>query len=203
MDAPVRVLLRGGRTLDALVAAAELSEEAVALLADAADARGYVEALIENELYTDAIALLAHALPRREGVWWAWLCARVAAGDPPPQTVMASLDATRAWIAEPTDQRRRAAFEIAEATGLATPSGCAALAVFLTGDTLGPPTAPPAPPGEFAPAKAITGSVNLAVVEAKPDDVAGGYRDFLKQGLELADRTRLWTPDDAPTEPAR
>ena len=68
----------------------------------------------------------------------------------------------------------------------------AGLAAFLCGETLGPAEAPPAPPGEYAAAKAIGGSINLAAVADLKADVGARYAEFVRQGLELAERTKLW-----------
>jgi hypothetical protein len=190
--------LRSGRTVPAICEAAELSAEALELLADDVQPRTFVEKMVEEAHYPDAIAFLAHALPRREAVWWAWLCARAAAGEKAPASVIVSLEATKTWIAEPTDPHRRAALDAAEVAGISTPAGCAGLAAFLCGDTLGPAEAPPAPPGEFAAAKAIGGSINLAAVADIARDIAARYAEFVQQGLELADRTRLWEAGPQP-----
>jgi hypothetical protein len=194
--------LRSGKTVPAICDAAEVSEEAREILAPELHGRAFVERLIETEQYTDAIAFLAHALPRREAVWWAWLCARAAAGGKPPASVIASLEATKTWIAEPTDPHRRAALDAAEVAGIGTPAGCAGLAAFLCGDTLGPAEAPPAPPGEYAAAKAIGGSINLAAVADVGTDIGARYAEFVRQGLELAERTKLWE-GDAPAKERR
>jgi hypothetical protein len=188
-------MLRSGKTVPAICQAAEVSEEGRALLGADVAARQFVEQLLEQERYADAIAFLAHALPRREAVWWAWLCAREAAGEKAPPATLASLDATKAWIAEPTDANRRAAFAAAEAAGVATATGCAGLAAFLSGDTLGPPGAPPAPPEEYAGSKAIGGSINLAAVADGTIDIPARYAEFVRRGLELADRVQLWSAD--------
>src|SRR5438046_304105 len=69
---------------------------------------------------------LAAALPKREAVWWACLCVRqspAAAGAP----AEAALRAAERWAGDPTDENRRSAFAAAEAAGLATAAGCAAL----------------------------------------------------------------------------
>ena len=184
--------LRSGKTVPAICDAAELSDEARDILATDVHGRVFVEKLVADEQYADAIAFLAHALPRREAVWWAWLCARAAAGEKPPASVIASLEATKTWIAEPTDSHRRAALDAAEVAGIGTPAGCAGLAAFLCGETLGPAEAPPAPPGEYAAAKAIGGSINLAAVADLQRDLAARYAEFVQQGLELAERTKLW-----------
>ena len=187
--------LRSGKTVPAICEAAELSGEARDILASDVHARDFVGKLVETEQYSDAIAFLAHALPRREAVWWAWLCARAAAGEKPPASVVVSLEATKTWIAEPTDPHRRAALDAAEVAGIGTPAGCAGLAAFLCGETLGPAEAPPAPPGEYAAAKAIGGSINLAAVADTGRDIGARYAEFVKQGLELAERTKLWEGD--------
>jgi hypothetical protein len=167
------------------------------MLAGAADARAFVERLTETRAWVDAIAFLAHALPRRESVWWAYVCARDAAGEPPAATYAASLEATKKWIAEPTGSNRQAALDAAQAAGIATPAGLAGLAAFLCGETLGPPDAPPAPPPEFAAAKAVAGSVNLAAVHPKTG-IEARYADLVKRGIEVADRISLWTPATGP-----
>jgi hypothetical protein len=186
--------LGSGRSVAEVLAAAELSPGAGDALAAAGDPREFVDRLIVTGNLEDAIAFIAHALPPREGTWWAWLCARAASGAAPPQAVEVTLEATRRWIAEPSDEHRRAAFACAEVAGLGTAVGLAALGAFLCGDSLAPANVPAVPPAEFDASKAIAGAVMLAAVESQPDDAAGAMNGFLQQGLELADRRRLWQP---------
>src|SRR5436190_17204799 len=89
--------------------AAELGEAARALLKENQPPQEYLNLLVENAHFQDAVRFLAHALPKREAVWWAWVCARRAAGEEPPPKIKASLDATEKWIAQPTEDNRRAA----------------------------------------------------------------------------------------------
>jgi hypothetical protein len=189
-----QVVLRTGVTVAAVAAAAELTPEAAVLLGQAEHPQDFMQRLLDAEHFGDAIDFLAHALPRREAVWWAWLCARAAAGESPPDPVADTLGSTHAWIAEPTDAYRRTAFACAELAGLGTPHGFAALAVFLSGDSLAPPNMEAVPPGPYDGAKAVAGAVALAAVAAKPDDPAGAFRDFIGKGLTLAGRTQLWHP---------
>jgi hypothetical protein len=200
-DAPV--VLRTGKTFAQVCDAAELGEEALALRAPGQAPRAYAEALIAAESYADAVRLLAHALPRREAVWWAWVCAKRAAGETPPPEVGALLEATRIWIAEPTDAHRRGVFAQAEAVGFDTPAGCAGLAAFFSGNSLAPPDRDPVPPGEFMAAKAITGSVVLAAVLTEPERAAEKFREYLEQGMLVADKTELWTPPPGAAQTGR
>src|SRR5512133_3130185 len=107
--------------------AAELSEPAMALVRPETHPRDYVALLMERELYPDAVSFLAHALPRREAVWWAWMSARRAAGEKPLPAVKAALEATESWIAQPSDPNRRAAMAAAEKAGYDSAAGCAGL----------------------------------------------------------------------------
>lgn len=185
-------MLRTGKSVAEICTAAEVSPEAGALLKGAGSAAESVVQLVEEGNFADAVAFLAHALPAREGIWWAWLCARDAAGETPSAGVLGLLETIKSWIAEPTDERRRAALNAAQPVGFTTAVGCTALAVFLTGETLGPATSPPAPPGEFAAAKAIAGSIHLSATSREDVDVAARYRQYVKSGIELAERIQLW-----------
>jgi len=180
------------KMVDRICAVSGIGDEARALLRDDLGPRQYLDLLIEKEHYTDAILFLAHALPRREGVWWAWVCARRSAGTNAPANIKAALDATERWIAQPTDQNRRAVLEMADQADLGRPAGCAGLAAFVSGGSLGPPEGPVVPPAEDLTAKAVAGAVTLAADAEEPEQAAENFRNFLNQGLEVATRIKLW-----------
>jgi hypothetical protein len=115
------------------------------------------------------------------------------AGDAPPQAIKNALDVTERWIVQPTEEHRRQALLFGEAADFGTPAGCAALAAFMTSGSLAPPEAPVVPPGEFMTAKAVSGSVTLAAVIGDPDTAPERFTEFVNLGIEVADRTRLWT----------
>lgn len=176
-----------------LCAVAEVSDDARALLAKAPNSpRGFFALLVERELFLDAVRYLAHALPRREAVWWAWACARKSAGAETPPPIKAALDATEAWIVQPTEENRRKALEVGEAADFGTGAGCAALAAFMSGGSLAPANAPVVPPGEFMCAKAVSGSVTIACVAKDPELAPEKFKEYLQLGLEVAERTKLW-----------
>ena len=60
-----------------------LGEEAKKLLRDGQTPAQFLDVLIEKQQFPDAVRFLAHALPKREAVWWAWFCARRTAGEEP------------------------------------------------------------------------------------------------------------------------
>jgi hypothetical protein len=182
----------GARTLAEFCALAELGDEARALLTPAHRPREFVELLAARGLFPDAVRFLAHALPKREGIWWAWVCAKRADGDTPPPVRKAALDATERWITQPTDENRRAAMRAAEAATFGTAAGCTALAVFFSGGSLGPPDQAVVPPGEFLSAKALTGAVKLAAVSTEPEKAPEKFRGFIAQGLDVVSKLKLW-----------
>jgi hypothetical protein len=141
--------------------------------------------------FLHATRFLAAALPKREAVWWACLCVRQspALSGPPAE---AALKAAERWAGDPTDEHRRAAFAAAEAAGVDTAAGCAALAAFLSGGSLAPPTIAEVPPAEHLTASAVTGAVTLAAVAAQPEKAPGRYQTFFALGTEVARGTRRW-----------
>jgi hypothetical protein len=171
---------------------ADVGDDAKALLVEDDLPRDFIEQLVAKGLFPDAVRVIAHALPRREAVWWAWVCARKDSGAEPPPPIQAALDATERWIVQPTDENRREALLFGEAAEFGTPAGCAALAAYMSSGSLAPPELPPVPPGEFLTAKAVSGSVTLAAVVKEPERAEEKFQEFLKLGLEVADRTKMW-----------
>jgi hypothetical protein len=172
---------------------AQLDEPAMKLAATNPEPRAFVDRLVATEQFPDAVKFLAHALPRREAVWWAWVVARKAAGATPKPVIKAAIDATEKWIVQPTDEHRRAAMGAAQAAEFGTPAGCAGLAAFFSGGSLAPPNVQEVPPGEYMTAKAVSGGVTIAAVITEPEKAADHFREYITLGLEVAERTKLWT----------
>ena len=178
-----------------LIAIADLGDEVRAVVDGVQpppSPKRFVGMLMERGLHLDAVKFLAHALPRREAVWWVWVCARKASGPEPKRPIKDALDATERWIVQPTDEHRRQALTFGEAANFSTAAGCAALAAFMSGGSLAPPEAPPVPPGEFLTAKAVSGGVILSAVATEPDKAPEKYKEFVKLGIEVAERTKVW-----------
>ena len=171
---------------------AGLGDEANALLPGKQAPQEYLTLLVEKGLFSDAVKFLAHALPKREAVWWAWFCARRAAGSEPPPKIKASLEATEKWIAQPNEQNRRAAKAAADSATFGTAAGCAGLGAFLSGGSMAPPEAPVVPPAADLTAKAVAGAVTFAAVASEPEKAPEKFRAFLDQGLDVAKRIKLW-----------
>jgi hypothetical protein len=169
-----------------------LEEPAKKLLRDDLTPRQFLDLLLQQKHHLDAVRLLAYALPKQEAVWWACLCARSVAGANPPPKVAAALQAAEKWVADPSEENRRAAMPAAEAAELATPAGCAAMAAFWSGGSLGPPNVPVVPPADHLTAHGISGAVMLAAVQTEPAKAPDKYRRFFELGIEVANGTNRW-----------
>ena len=175
-----------------ICAVSELGAPAKALLRDGLGAREYLNLLMEKRHFPDAVRFLAHAMPKREAVWWAWYCARRTPMPDPEGKLKAALDATEKWIAQPSDENCRAAHAAGEAADFGTAAGCAGLAAFFSGGSLAPPNCPPVPPGEFLTAKAVSGAVIFAAVSTQPEKAEEKFGAFIEQGLGIINRIKLW-----------
>ncbi|MEJ7639474.1 MAG: hypothetical protein WKF75_16235 [Singulisphaera sp.] len=81
-------------------------EAAKGLLREDQTPRQFLDVLIENGEFPDAVRFLAYALPKREAVWWACLCARTASGPNPPAPILAALR-RRGVGSDPSEENAR------------------------------------------------------------------------------------------------
>jgi len=169
-----------------------LGEEAKKLLRDGLTPVQFLDTLMEKQQFVDAVRFLAHALPKREAVWWACLCGRAVAGSNAAPKIAAALQAAEKWVVDPSEENRRAAMPAAEAAEFKTPAGCAAVAAFWSGGSLGPPSAPVVPPDPYLTAHGVAGAVMVAAVQSEPEKAPEKYRKFLAQGIEVAKGTQQW-----------
>jgi hypothetical protein len=175
----------------AVAAVAELSDGAAAFLTPELQPADFASLLLEKKLYPDAVRFLAHSLPKREGVWWAWVCAKRATPSPAPK-IKTALEATEKWISQPTEEHRREAHAAAQQAEFSTAAGCAGLAAFFSGGSLGPPHAPPVPPGEHLTAKAVSGAVIFAAIGSEPEKAPEKFQNYVTQGIEVAKKIKVW-----------
>jgi hypothetical protein len=170
----------------------ELSDEARALLKPPLKPRPFLEVLIEKAMHDDAVMLMAHAMPKREAIWWACQCVRLAAGDalaPPASEPIAEAEA---WAAQPTDEQRRKAFQMAEAASFDPPAGFVGMAVFFSSGSLSLPNLPPVPPKEHLSAGMVGNAVKIAAVSQGGAKAAEFYPQFFALGFDVAGGKNRW-----------
>ena len=162
-----------------------LGDAARKLLTPELTAEKYLELLIQNKQYIDAVRVLAYALPVKDAITWGNSCARQSSPNP-AEKLSAALDAVDKWVAEPSDDNRRAALKAAEQAEFSTAAGSSALAVFLSGGSLAPPDAPAVPPQEYQASNVVAGTVLLAAIATEPEKAETKYQTFLEQGQKIA-----------------
>jgi hypothetical protein len=169
-----------------------VGDEAKKLLRDGLTPRQYLDLLIEKQQFVDAVRFLAHALPKREGVWWACLSVRGGLGTALPAPQTAAVQAAERWVADPSEANRRAAETVANAAEPATPGGCTAMAAFWSGGSLAPANLPVVPPGETLTAHGVASAILLTAVASEPQKAPEKHRKFLAQGIEVANGLQRW-----------
>ncbi|WP_297487992.1 DUF6931 family protein [Acidocella sp.] len=164
----------------------DLPPEALAVAQGQGELPGMIDALAAAGFLVEASRVFAHALPRREAVWWACMCAtHTAAGDIPPEdNRMRELAET--WVRQQSDEIRRANMENAKRAGFQSPEAWAAVAAFWSGGSITAPDAPPVPAPPHLPGVAVAGAVALASVRGAPNRQMQRLALFLRSAHDIA-----------------
>ena len=157
----------------------------ICLLAGMAPAK-FLDLLVKNELFPDALRFLAFWLPRPAAVSWGCDCVeQMFAGKAGALDQARLQDAARTWSNEPNEKNCRAAEQAAIETDYSGAPGWLALGAFWSGDSLAPADLPPVPPGEALAVEAITGALTMAATCGDSRLVADRYRAFLNTGRSM------------------
>jgi len=165
----------------------QLDAEATTALGGCGDALEALARLEQAGFLIEATRLVAHAMPAREGVWWACACSRHTApsgANPAAETTVR--DAAEEWVRRPTDEHRRAAMKQAETTGFGSPEAWAAVAAFWSGDSMAPPEAPKVPPQPHFTGLAVAGAVALAAARGPATRREARLQRFLAAAKDIA-----------------
>lgn len=125
----------GGRKMSDIEDHTPLSEPAQPLLKQDLTARDMIVELVKAKLWVDACATLAHAIPKREGVWWAAVVARRFLPAEPDRKVALTLEAAEAWVRKPSEENRQVA--LARGGAIRTTGAPAAWAAVAAGWSTG------------------------------------------------------------------
>ena len=191
----VAPLAKLNRDLSAVLALAALEPAPAALVHDAADTVAAIVLLEEAEELIGATRLFAFALPRREAVWWAAMCAihtatsGQSAGRPGGQADGERLvrEAAENWVRQQDDKTRHTAMELARGVGFACPESWVAMAAFWSGDSMAPPEQPKVPPGPQLTGTAVAGAVALSAARGDAKLMAARLTRFLASARDIAD----------------
>jgi hypothetical protein len=175
-----------------IAASAPLGDAARRLMKNGASPTEYVDHLLAEKLHVDAARFLAFGLPLRRAVWWGCLCLRRSAGTLPADQE-AALKAAAKWAQQPVEERRQAVEKAQGPDPLATPAGCLAWAVTVTGSHVAFPGLPPSPPEPEVAPKAINGAVlSAAAIPSVRPPARDYYREFVALGIQVLQGRYLW-----------
>ena len=167
------------RDLDPIMAMAEFDAAATALLRGCADSEAGLDRLQAAGELISATRLGAFALPRREAVWWASMCAVHTAPPGQAEIEVKAREAAELWVRQQDDASRRTAMQLARQAGFGVPESWVAVAAFWSGDSMAPLGQPVVPPAAHLPGTAVAGAVALAAVRGDPTRQAARLTRFL------------------------
>ncbi len=114
----------------------ELAADSSALLGTDMWPETFIEELSSAEKWLDAVKVLAHALPRREAVWWACMCATQMDKLTDNESEKSALESAEKWVFKPTEEHRADAFLLAQRSRTNSVGTFCALAAAFSDDTL-------------------------------------------------------------------
>jgi hypothetical protein len=145
-----------------------------------------IEELIERGEQADALGVAARALPKRYVVAWACECLKSVLADLSTANDVdrAGLAVAQQWLADPTEENRRAALDFAEAGEFGSPGAWIAASAGWNGGSLLPRGYDEVPPPDHLPAEAAVAALRLAASRAA--DYSGAMRGFIARALQIS-----------------
>lgn len=162
-----------------------LTDESLELISSEMSVSEFLDALIEQQRWIDAVQIMARMMPSRESVWWASQCAASCCGPETRPQEMRALRAAETWVTEMTEESRYTAFEAAQKARLGSPANCIAMAAFVSGPSLAPRDSDPVPPAPDLAGQMVAGTVMAAGFSEGYEQSAAKLRHFLEQGKAL------------------
>jgi hypothetical protein len=180
-----------------LPAVLSLAEPDLTVASQVSDATTTPDALahLESTNLPLALRLYAFALPRREAVWWAAMCAAGTRPSAQPAAERAAREAAEHWVRRQDEPARRAAMAAARAAGFRAPEAWAAIAAFWSEGSMAPEGQPILPPAPNLTGRAVHGAISLAAVRDRPQLREDRLRRFLASAKDIA------TGGGGPVEP--
>lgn len=172
--------------LDEVAARVALGPEARAASAGAATVPALIATLAAGGFLAEAARCFAHALPKREAVWWGCMCATGSAPEDLPALDRAAREAAETWVRTQTEEARRQAMALADQLGFQTPEAWTAVGAFWSGPSIAPADQPVNPPAPHLTGVAVAGAVILASVRGDPARRLLRLERFLSSAREIA-----------------
>lgn len=166
----------------------EWSEKVSGFITPNATVQTVLTSLLNHKYWFDAASLLAHALPKREAVWWSML----VVSDYLPLSATATLpleeatlNAVRQWLAKPEEPQRMAAHDAGLKAGNRLPAYWCAMGAFWSNGNITPNVGVVTPPPPFLYARAVAACIDMAASLCGTEREAR-YEKWLKTGHLIA-----------------
>jgi hypothetical protein len=165
---------------------ASIPPDAKPALDGCSDVTDALERLESAGFAAEAIRLLAQALPKRECVWWACVCAASNAPADLPEPDRQAREAAELWVRQQKDEHRRLAFARAEVNGFQSPEAWAGAAAFWSGNSISTPDLPVVPPPPHLTGTATAAALALAAIRGGGARQPMRLKRFLESGRDIA-----------------
>lgn len=167
----------------------EWSEKVSAFITPHASVLTVLNSLINHKYWFDATTLMAHALPKREAVWWATLVVKdylPGAASETSALEQITVVAVQQWLAKPEDPQRLAAHAAGQKAGNRLPAYWLAMGAFWSTGNITPEVGVVTPPPPFLYARAVAACLDMAasLKGVKRDE---HYLKWLRMGIMIAE----------------
>ncbi len=163
----------------------DLSEAARKILTPQLKAGSFLAQLARDNLWLDALRFAPYALERRAAIWWGTLCVWQFYRPAPAPQIDRCLEAVIAWLHEPSEANRYAAYEASHAAKATTPAGNLALAAFFEFGSIAPPGQPEVPAKPHYMPQSIGSAITLALKLSPAELRLKRQTDFVRLALEV------------------
>jgi hypothetical protein len=174
------------KTAREIVGPGTLEPDSAELLDAEIPPESFIRTLVEKEKLQDAVKVMTRALPPREAVWWACVCARKMAALAEDKVETEAIEAAEAWVYEPSEKNRERAFNVVKDND-SNGAGmmCALAAAFSAGNApLGQGQHLDLDPGVFS--QIVNGVVMVSAAEKKGKAIKDRLRTYLLSGEDIA-----------------
>jgi len=183
---PVKLSKIADSRLEDILPHCKMPPEAKALIEGLPDAQAVIDVLTKNGFLLEATRVYAQALPDRESVWWACMCAYHTAPEDMDEKLRKPRDLAEARVRGQKDDVRRAAMAEAKALGMKGPEAWCASAAFYSGDSISPPQYAPNKPAPHLSGVVVAAAVLLASLRGDASRQPARLARFLESAQDIS-----------------